>query len=131
MFDARTALTLDRRQVRRRGLRAGRARLTLTDEGELFHANAMKLLAELEDMERLVSRNRALPKGLLRVNAEKSKVTNRFYRLDSGRTSPGVGLGLALVNSVAKLHGGTFDPQDNFPGLRAVLRIASLEHGRR
>jgi DNA-binding transcriptional LysR family regulator len=44
-------------------------RLTLTDEGELFHANAMKLLAELEDMERLVSRNRALPKGLLRVNA--------------------------------------------------------------
>jgi DNA-binding transcriptional LysR family regulator len=44
-------------------------RLTLTDEGEVFHANATRLLAELEDMERLVSQNRALPKGLLRVNA--------------------------------------------------------------
>jgi DNA-binding transcriptional LysR family regulator len=44
-------------------------RLTLTDEGELFHENATRLLAELEGMERLVSRNRELPKGLLRVNA--------------------------------------------------------------
>lgn len=44
-------------------------RLNLTDEGELFHANALRLLSELEDMERLVSRNRAAPKGLLRVNA--------------------------------------------------------------
>jgi DNA-binding transcriptional LysR family regulator len=44
-------------------------RLTLTDEGELFHANAIRLLSELEDMERLISANRAAPKGLLRVNA--------------------------------------------------------------
>lgn len=44
-------------------------RLSLTDEGELFHANALRLLSELEDMERLVSQNRAAPKGLLRVNA--------------------------------------------------------------
>jgi DNA-binding transcriptional LysR family regulator len=44
-------------------------RLSLTDEGELFHANGLRLLSELEDMERLVAQNRAAPKGLLRVNA--------------------------------------------------------------
>jgi DNA-binding transcriptional LysR family regulator len=44
-------------------------RLSLTDEGELYHANAVRILAELEDMERLVSNHRAVPKGLLRVNA--------------------------------------------------------------
>jgi DNA-binding transcriptional LysR family regulator len=44
-------------------------RLTLTDEGELLHANATRLLSELEDVERLISQNRVAPKGLLRVNA--------------------------------------------------------------
>lgn len=44
-------------------------RISLTDEGETFHANAARIITELEDMERLVSRNRAAPKGLLRVNA--------------------------------------------------------------
>lgn len=44
-------------------------RLSLTDEGEVFHANAARILTELEDMERLVSQNRAAPKGLLRINA--------------------------------------------------------------
>lgn len=44
-------------------------RLSLTEEGEIFHANATRIIAELDDMERLVSRNRTAPKGLLRVNA--------------------------------------------------------------
>jgi LysR family transcriptional activator of dmlA len=44
-------------------------RLSLTDEGELYHVNATRILADLEDMERLVARDRSAPKGLLRVNA--------------------------------------------------------------
>jgi DNA-binding transcriptional LysR family regulator len=44
-------------------------RLSLTDEGEVFHRNAVRILTELEDMERLVSVNKATPTGLLRVNA--------------------------------------------------------------
>ncbi|MEN3291261.1 MAG: LysR family transcriptional regulator, transcriptional activator for dmlA [Burkholderiales bacterium] len=44
-------------------------RLSLTDEGELYQANASRILAEIAEMEQLVSRNRAAPKGLLRVNA--------------------------------------------------------------
>jgi DNA-binding transcriptional LysR family regulator len=44
-------------------------RLSLTDEGELFLANARRILTELEEMEQQVSQNRLAPKGLLRVNA--------------------------------------------------------------
>ena len=39
-------------------------------------------------------------------DAEKTKVTERFYRGDTSRGTPGVGLGLSLVAAVAKLHGG-------------------------
>src|SRR4030081_2261261 len=37
---------------------------------------------------------------------EKPKVPTRFYRGDASRGTPGVGLGLTLVASVAKVHGG-------------------------
>jgi hypothetical protein len=56
---------------------------------------------------------------------ERDKVTRRFYRLDPGRNSPGSGLGLSLVVSVAKLHGGRLDLEDNAPGLRARLVLPS------
>jgi len=44
-------------------------RLNLTAEGELFHANAARILTDLEDMDRLISQKTGAPKGLLRVNA--------------------------------------------------------------
>lgn len=59
---------------------------------------------------------------------ERAKVIKRFHRLDSARTLPGSGLGLALVDSVADLHGGQLilrdgnGPEDR-PGLRATLRL--------
>jgi signal transduction histidine kinase len=54
---------------------------------------------------------------------ERDKVTRRFYRLEASRSSPGSGLGLSLVVSVAKLHGGTLDLADNAPGLKARLSL--------
>src|SRR5882757_533360 len=51
-------------------------------------------------------------------DAEKPKVAQRFYRGDASRGTPGVGLGLSLVQAVAKLHGGTLELRDNGPGLR-------------
>jgi signal transduction histidine kinase len=61
--------------------------------------------------------------------AEKTKVVQRFYRGDASRGTPGVGLGLSLVQAVAKLHGSSLELKDNGPGLRAVLTLAIDESG--
>jgi signal transduction histidine kinase len=55
------------------------------------------------------------------ADGEKPKVVERFYRGDASRGTPGVGLGLALVAAVARLHGGLLELTDNRPGLRASL----------
>lgn len=60
---------------------------------------------------------------------EKPKVSTRFYRGDTSRGTPGVGLGLTLVASVAKVHGGALELADNDPGLRANLIIAAQSPG--
>src|ERR1700689_2030631 len=62
---------------------------------------------------------------------EKTKVVQRFYRGDASRGTPGVGLGLSLVQAVAKLHGSSLELRDNTPGLRAVLMLAAEESGTR
>ncbi|MBB5459888.1 hybrid sensor histidine kinase/response regulator [Paraburkholderia sp. Cpub6] len=56
--------------------------------------------------------------------AEKAKVTERFYRGDASRGTPGVGLGLALVKGVATLHRGTLTLVDNHPGLVVKLTVS-------
>jgi len=61
--------------------------------------------------------------------AEKVKVVQRFYRGDASRGTPGVGLGLSLVQAVAKLHGSLLELKDNGPGLRAVLTLTIDDSG--
>jgi signal transduction histidine kinase len=56
---------------------------------------------------------------------EKPRVAERFYRSDASRGTPGVGLGLSLVDAVARLHGGALELADNHPGLRAMLVLPS------
>ncbi len=58
---------------------------------------------------------------------ERAKVVERFYRGDASRNSPGVGLGLAEVAAVAKLHGGTLELADNAPGLIAKLVLGAID----
>ncbi len=55
--------------------------------------------------------------------AERDKVLRRFYRLESSRTTPGSGLGLALVKAVAELHDADVELSDNGPGLRVAIRF--------
>ena len=55
--------------------------------------------------------------------AERKRVLERFVRLEESRSEPGSGLGLALVNAVARLHDGQFRIEDNAPGVRAVLEL--------
>jgi signal transduction histidine kinase len=56
-------------------------------------------------------------------DTEKPKAAQRFYRGDASRGTPGVGLGLSLVEAIAKLHGGALELGDNHPGLRAQMTI--------
>lgn len=56
-------------------------------------------------------------------DAEKEKVVERFYRGDASRGTPGVGLGLSLVQAVAKLHGSTLEFSARNPGLRVALAL--------
>lgn len=55
------------------------------------------------------------------AEADRAQALKRFGRLDSARTTPGAGLGMALVEAVARLHGGRFELADNAPGLIATL----------
>ena len=55
--------------------------------------------------------------------ADRSRATERFFRGEAARSTPGSGLGLALVLAVAQLHGGTLRLEDAGPGLRATLSL--------
>lgn len=57
------------------------------------------------------------------------KVKERFFRLEASRTSAGTGLGLSLVDAVAKLHRGELIFEDNAPGLRARLILPVVAEG--
>ncbi len=54
---------------------------------------------------------------------DRERVLKRFVRLEKSRTEPGTGLGLSLVQAVARLHGGSVGLEDNCPGLRVVLTL--------
>lgn len=51
----------------------------------------------------------------------RDKVLQRFVRLDQARATPGNGLGLSLVDAVARLHGARLLLEDAGPGLRVSL----------
>ena len=55
--------------------------------------------------------------------ADRARATQRFFRGESARSTPGSGLGLALVQAVATLHGGVLLLEDNNPGLSATLTL--------
>jgi signal transduction histidine kinase len=52
---------------------------------------------------------------------QRTRVLERFVRLESSRSRPGSGLGLSLAAAVARLHGGQLRLEDFAPGLRVVL----------
>lgn len=75
--------------------------------------------------------------GLVRVEVEdqgpgipdeeKERVFERFYRCDTSRSSRGSGLGLSLVGSIVRLHGGTISLGDCEPsGLRVTVSLPEI-----
>ncbi len=52
---------------------------------------------------------------------ERERVLRRFYRLEASRSTPGSGLGLALVDAIAQRHGLRLELLDAGPGLRVEI----------
>src|SRR5262249_16308222 len=58
---------------------------------------------------------------------ERARVLERFYRLDRSRSTPGHGLGLAIVAAITALHGGTVSLEDAAPGLVGRIGLALID----
>ncbi len=52
---------------------------------------------------------------------DRTRVLERFVRLEKSRNSPGTGLGLSLVAAVARMHDAKLILGDNTPGLKAAI----------
>lgn len=55
--------------------------------------------------------------------ADRTRVVERFVRLEQSRSKPGSGLGLSLAAAVARLHGGELTLEDNHPGLKSIIAL--------
>lgn len=104
----------------------GQVRLTAEGTGKVFAdpllfsralsnlvENALRFTPENGAITILIRRDENATQVVVRdtgagIGAEHlSRVFDRFYRADPSRASEGTGLGLALVKSIAKLHGGS------------------------
>ena len=57
---------------------------------------------------------------------DREKALERFGRLESSRSLPGSGLGLAMALAIARLHHGNLRLEDNEPGLRVIFSMPWL-----
>ncbi|GAJ27967.1 two component sensor histidine kinase [Acidomonas methanolica NBRC 104435] len=60
------------------------------------------------------------------AESELARASERFFRADTARNTPGSGLGLSLVQAIAQLHGGRLDLSNGHPGLIATLVLPSV-----
>ncbi len=61
--------------------------------------------------------------------ADRARASERFFRGEAARSTPGSGLGLSLVQAVAQLHGGVLVLDDAGPGLRATITLSARPAG--
>lgn len=57
---------------------------------------------------------------------DRERAVRRFVRLDRSRSTPGHGLGLALADAIARLHGGRIELGDNRPGLIVDVLLPTI-----
>ena len=106
-------------------------RVSLTPEGEVYLEHARRILADIDDMERLVSNSLAAPKGLVRVNATLGFGRSHIAPLISGfaKKYPEVQVQLHLTVNPPALTEDAFDVCIRFgepPDARVIAkRIAA------
>jgi signal transduction histidine kinase len=61
------------------------------------------------------------------AKADRTRVLDRFVRLEGSRSRPGSGLGLSLAVAVARMHGGSVELEDNEPGLRVCVTLPAAD----
>ena len=118
LMEARLGVTLVNRTTRR---------MSLTPEGELYVAQARRILGEIEDMAQLLGQSKGEPQGLLRVNAtlgfgrsHVAPVISRFVR-----KHPAVDVQLQLSVNPPPLTDDAFDVCIRFgvpPDTRVIAR---------
>ena len=115
---SRQVSELERRLGVRLLLRTTR-RLSLTDEGQIFHARCAGVLAEIEDAEAEVTSRAGEATGVLRINVPLSFGLLHLAPLWPGfmRAHPGLSLDVALADRIVDLVDEGFD---------LAVRIASL-----
>jgi DNA-binding transcriptional LysR family regulator len=102
-------------------------RISLTPEGEVYLAHARRILADIDDMEQLVTRASAAPKGLLRVNATLGFGRSNIAPLisDFAKRFPEVQVQLQLTVNPPPLNEDAFDVCIRFgepPDARVIAR---------
>jgi signal transduction histidine kinase len=60
--------------------------------------------------------------------ADLSRLTTRFYRVDRSRHQPGNGLGLSIVSAIVTMHGGTLLLSNTRYGFMAAMDIPLQPH---
>jgi LysR family transcriptional regulator, transcriptional activator for dmlA len=102
-------------------------RISVTNEGEVYLNHAQRILAEIEEMEQMVTSSRAAPKGLVRVNTTlgfgRSYIAPRISAFL--RQYPEVEVQLMLTDRPQNLNEGEFDVVIRFgepPDARVIAR---------
>jgi LysR family transcriptional activator of dmlA len=118
LMESRVGVSLVNRTTRR---------MSLTPEGEVYLEHARRILGEIDDMEELLGVSKAMPKGLLRVNATlgfgRSHVAPLISRFV--RKHPQVEVQLQLSVNPPPLTEDTFDVCIRFgapPDARVIAR---------
>ena len=108
-------------------------RISLTPEGEIYLTHARRILADIDDMEQLVSSSVAAPKGLLRVNATLGFGRSNIAPLIShfAKRYPEVQVQLQLTVNPPPLSEDAFDVCIRFgepPDARVIARKIAPNH---
>ena len=100
----------------------------LVDNAIKFTPRGGAIQLQLHQADRTRVEIRVADNGRGIPDSEKRLVTEKFHRGRRGRDevdTPGSGLGLSLVEAIARLHAGLFVLSDNDPGLVASLLLPS------